>query len=93
MGGRERREGAAVNGPSQSAETAALDAFVPSKQQDCGAVRRALAAAHDPALGLDASVRVGDVLDALRRGFRIDHGQSVYEAAAAHVEREFGNRP
>lgn len=55
------------------------------------ATRRILAAAHDPALGGDAYVRLGDVLDALREyrpvllGIREPH--SPWTGAAAYLER------
>lgn len=45
-----------------------------------------LAAAHDPALGLDRSVCLRDVVDELRR----DPGHDA-QAAANRLEREFGS--
>lgn len=50
-----------MSGPSDKAYDAAL-ASVP----DATGVDAILDAVHDPALGLDRSVRLGDVLDALR---------------------------
>lgn len=52
----------------------------------------ALEAAHDPALGEDRSVRLGDVLDALRSG-KCENALRLYgagKAAADYLAREFG---
>lgn len=57
---------------------------------DYGNAVKALAAAHDPALGEDRSVRLGDVLDALRNhpdaGFRGLYAEAAYWLAAEFQE-------
>ncbi len=54
-----------------------------------GQVWRALKAAHDPALGLDRSVRLRDVVEALRADIRWDP-DGCKEKAIDFIEREFG---
>jgi hypothetical protein len=75
--------------PSEKAVEAATEAIG-------GHAHGALAVAHDPALGEDASVRLGDVLDALEREY--ERGDPGYAAspdywvglawARTYIERE-----
>jgi hypothetical protein len=79
-----------MSGPSEQAvETGALavvamwddptqDIFVMAREE----VACALAAAHDPALGEDASVRLGDILDDVER-----HLARLVEPGTAHQWR------
>jgi hypothetical protein len=56
--------------------------------------REAVEAAHDPALGLERSVRLGDVIEAIKHAYV--HGTGVHKTlcgdfldAAAFIERTF----
>lgn len=76
--------------PSEKAIAAAQDVIIPPYWEDDGSsAREILAAAHDPALGLERSIRLGDVLDLLRapKEFAVDADADL--AAADLIEREF----
>lgn len=56
--------------------------------------KQSIAAAHDPALGLNRSVRLSDVVDALREEALRWRPSDPYanDAAAEHIERTFTGR-
>lgn len=88
------REGvqAVKGGPSGAAIKAARDNVL-GRGTTGDAARRALTAAHDPALGLDRSVRLGDVVEFLEwNAERCATKEAAYfnRALAKRIAREFG---
>lgn len=82
-----------MSGPSDKAERAAQTALS-GKGTPPSYVSRALYAAHDPALGLDRSVCLRDVVEAIRNeGAKEGSDLALadhYYSAADFIEREFG---
>lgn len=84
-----------TSGPSDKAVEAARQAWnpddeLPSERQ----ARRALDAAHDPALGLDRSVCLRDVVEAITRAHAPTGDRFRWDRAdwADFIEREFGDK-
>jgi hypothetical protein len=83
-------EAGTVSGPSEKAMEAAVECSRPGTPR--GDVISTVLGAHDPALGLDRSVCLRDVVEALLSKGRAGESAlySTYGIAGEFIEREFG---
>lgn len=80
-----------TGGPSEAAVEAAIRPFAVDRVTQ-SYVAAALAAAHDPALGLDRSVRLGDVVEWIQQHSAAGSAaqQRAVTSLANRIAREFG---